>query len=53
MNLNEQLESSQKSLEAALEHHRQTEIAIHEMNGQVKLLQWMIDEEKAEAEADD
>ena len=53
MNLKEQLESCKNSLQVTLEHHRQSEIAIHEMNGQIKMLTWMIAEEEAEADKPD
>ena len=53
MNLKEQLESCQKQLQAALQHHQQSEVTIHELNGQVKMLTWMVAEEEAEADKPD
>ena len=48
MNFKKQLKSTKHQLAFALEHHRQSEIAIHEMHGQLKLIQFLADQQAAQ-----
>ena len=46
--LQAQLAASQEQLDKSLEWHRKSEVAIHELNGQIKLLNWLVEQEQAD-----
>ena len=46
MDLHAQLTSCKKAQAKIEEHYKKSEIALHETNGQIKLLEWLIAEEQ-------